>query len=88
MIRVGIAGLGKMGISHCGIVNTHSLAKVVAVCDTSSFVLEAFKKYTEMQCFTDYEKMINTASLDCVFIATPTKYHAHMVKYALFQGHI
>lgn len=86
MIKVGIIGLGKMGISHCSIVNAHALAKVVAICDTSSFVLEAFKKYTEIEIFTDYKKMIDTAGLDCVFIATPTKFHAEMVHYALSVG--
>lgn len=86
MIRAGIVGLGKMGISHCSIVNAHALSRVVAVCDTSSFVLEAFKKYTDMQCFTDHEKMIATANLDCIFVATPTKYHADMVRFALEHG--
>jgi predicted dehydrogenase len=86
MLKAGIIGLGKMGISHCAIVNAHSLAKVVAVCDTSSFVLEAFKKYTDMAIFTDYKKMIDTAGLDCVFVATPTKFHTEIVNYALSAG--
>ena len=86
MIKTGIIGLGKMGISHCSIVNAHPLAKVVAVCDTSSFVLEAFKKYTGIATFTDYRKMIDTAGLECVFIATPTKFHAELVNYALSAG--
>jgi predicted dehydrogenase len=86
MIRAGIVGLGKMGISHCSIVNAHPLAKVVAVCDTSSFVLEAFNKYTEMETFTDYKRMIEKARLDCIFIATPTRFHADIVNYALSAG--
>jgi predicted dehydrogenase len=86
MIKAGIIGLGKMGISHCSIVNAHPLAKVVAVCDTSSFVLEAFKKYTEMETFTDYKKMIDKSGLDCVFVATPTRFHADIVEYALSAG--
>jgi predicted dehydrogenase len=86
MIKAGIIGLGKMGISHCSIVNAHALAKVVAVCDTSSFVLEAFNKYTDMETFTDHEKMIDKAGLDCVFVATPTRFHTDIVKYALSAG--
>jgi predicted dehydrogenase len=86
MIKTGIIGLGKMGISHCSIVNAHSRAKVAAVCDTSSFVLEAFKKYTKMEPFTDYKKMIDKTGLDCVFVATPTRFHADIVNYALSAG--
>ena len=86
MIKVGVVGLGKMGISHCAIVNGHPQAEAVAVCDASSFVLEAFKKYTKMQCFTDFRKMIDTMALDCVIIATPTKHHFDMVRYALSKG--
>jgi predicted dehydrogenase len=86
MLSVGIIGLGKMGISHCSIVNAHPQAKVVAICDSSPFVLEAFKKYTKMEAFTDYRKMIESAKLDCIFIATPTKFHAEMVRYSLMNG--
>jgi predicted dehydrogenase len=86
MIKIGIIGLGKMGISHCSIANAHPLAKVVAVCDTSSFVLEAFKKYTDIKAFTDFKKMIDDAAPDCVIIATPTRYHAEIVRYALTAG--
>ena len=45
-VRVGIIGAGKMGISHFAIVNAHRNASVVAVCDTSSYVLSVLKKYT------------------------------------------
>ena len=35
MIRVALMGLGKMGLSHCAIINTHPDVELVAVCDTS-----------------------------------------------------
>ena len=36
MVRAGIIGLGKMGISHCAILGAHPDVDLVAVCDTSS----------------------------------------------------
>jgi predicted dehydrogenase len=86
MIKVGIIGLGKMGISHCAIVNAHPEAKVTAVCDTSGMVLEGFKRYSNIKTYTDYKTMINDADLDCVFIATPTRFHADIATHALSKG--
>ncbi|MFO7824606.1 MAG: Gfo/Idh/MocA family oxidoreductase [Cyclobacterium sp.] len=83
MIRTGIIGLGKMGISHCAILGAHPDVKLVAVCDSSSLVIDAFKKHTRFQCFTDYRKMITEMDLDAIVIASPTKFHTEMVHYAL-----
>ena len=82
-IRVGIIGLGKMGISHCAIVGAHPDAELVSVCDSSSLVTAAFKKYSKFECFSDYRKMINNMSLDAIIIAAPTSFHQEMVSYAL-----
>lgn len=83
MLKGGIIGLGKMGISHAAIVGAHPQVDMVAVCDTSSLVLDAFKKYTKTNVYSDYIKMFEKESLDFVVVATPTKYHFPMVKLAL-----
>lgn len=72
-----------MGISHCAILGAHPDVKLVAVCDTSSLVIDGFKKYTRFECFTDYKKMIQKMELDAVVISSPTKFHQEMVSYAL-----
>jgi predicted dehydrogenase len=86
MIKTGIIGLGKMGVSHCAIVNAHPEINLVGVCDTNAFVLEAFRKYSSIKCYTDYYKLIENESPDCVFVATPTKLHYEIVKYSLEKG--
>jgi predicted dehydrogenase len=86
MIKAGIIGLGKMGISHCAIVNAHPGVKLTGICDTSAFVLEAFKKYSALTCYTDYFKLIENENPDCLFVATPTRFHYDIVKYALEKG--
>ena len=83
MLKGGIVGLGKMGISHAAIVGAHPSVEFVAVCDTSSLVLDAFKKYTKINTYSDYLKMLENETLDFVVIATPTKFHYPMVKSAL-----
>lgn len=86
MIKGAIIGLGKMGLSHAAIVGAHSAVDMVAVCDTSSLVLDAFNKFSGIKTYTDYQKLINNESPEFVVIATPTKYHFPMVKYALEKG--
>ena len=79
----GIIGLGKMGISHAAIVSPHPSVEMVAVCDTSSIVLDVFRKFGKVKLYTDYIRMLDNESLDFVIIATPTRLHYPMVKYAL-----
>ncbi len=86
MVRAGIIGLGKMGLSHAAIVSPHPLVELVAVCDTSSLILDAFKKFSTTKTYTDYIKMIDNEGLECVVVATPTRFHYPIVKYALEKG--
>jgi predicted dehydrogenase len=86
MIKAGIIGLGKMGLSHAAIVNPHPSVELVAVCDTSAIVLDAFKKFSKVKVYNDYTRMIDDENLDFVVIATPTKFHYEMVRYALEKG--
>jgi predicted dehydrogenase len=83
MIRAAVVGLGKMGMSHAAIVGAHPDIEMIGVCDTSSFMLGAFKKFSKTNTYTDYQKMIDEQKLDIVFVATPTKYHYPVVRYAL-----
>ncbi len=82
-IKGSIIGLGKMGLSHASIVGAHPSVEFVAVCDTSSMILDAFKKYTKVNTYSDYKKMIDNEKPDFTIIATPTRFHYPMVKYAL-----
>ncbi len=86
MIKVGLIGLGKMGVSHCSILNAHPDVESVAVCDTSKFLLSAIAKYAKMKCFKDYKKLIKEVQPDCIFVATPTKSHFEIAQYAMNNG--
>jgi predicted dehydrogenase len=82
-IRGSISGLGKMGLSHAAIIGAHPSVDFVAVCDTSSMILEGFKKYTKVNTYTDHKRMIDNEKPDFVVVATPTRFHHPMVKYVL-----
>jgi scyllo-inositol 2-dehydrogenase (NADP+) len=82
-LRVGLIGLGKMGISHQAILHAHPNVDLVGVCDTTQYVLDILKKYTGVAVFSDYRRMIDEAKPDAVVVATPSRFHAEMVRYAL-----
>ena len=83
MYKAGVIGIGKMGMSHCSILGAHPDISEMAICDSSKFLLSAFKQHTNFKCYTDYKKMITENDLDFVVVATPTKFHFDMVMFAL-----
>ena len=86
MLKVGIVGLGKMGLSHQSMINAHPDAQLVAVCDSTAYVLDVISKYTGVKTHSDYKTMLAKESLDCIFIATPSRHHAAIAEAALRQG--
>jgi len=86
MIRVGLIGVGKMGLSHYAILNAHPGVEVAAVADTSGLVLSVLQKYLGINTVKDYRQMLALDRLDGVVIATPPKTHADAVTWALEHG--
>ncbi len=83
MIKIGLIGAGKMGLSHLAILGAHPDVEIVGVCDTSKMILDALNKYGSFKGFSDYKKMIDRTDPDAVFVAVPTKLHANIVQYLL-----
>jgi predicted dehydrogenase len=48
--------------------------------------LNVFNKFSKVKTYYDHQKMIDIEKPDFVIIATPTKFHYPMVKYALEKG--
>jgi scyllo-inositol 2-dehydrogenase (NADP+) len=86
MIRVGLIGLGKMGISHQAILHSHPEVNLAGICDSSQYMLDILGKYTGTPVYGDFRKMIDEAQLDGVVVATPSRFHGEMVRYALERG--
>ena len=86
MIRAGLIGVGKMGLSHYAILGAHPGVEVAAICDNATYVTSALSKYTGVETFKDYEKMFDSAGLDCVIVATPTSSHFKVASAALERG--
>lgn len=86
MYRAAIVGLGKMGLSHLSIAKAHPDIQVSCVCDTSRYLLDVLHKYAGVKTYTDFAKMLREESLDCLFVATPSRHHADVVEAALARN--
>ncbi len=83
MIRIALIGFGKMGISHLAILGAHPDVTVAAVCDQNKHVLDLYKTYSSANIYTDHNEMLQKEQLDAVVIATPSRFHADIVRAAL-----
>jgi predicted dehydrogenase len=86
MVRVGLVGVGKMGISHCAILGAHPRVRVAAICDSATYMTSALHKHTGYTPFGSFRKMIDAGGLDCVFVSTPSATHFEVASYALERG--
>ncbi len=75
-MNVGIIGLGRMGITHYSIINSHPRVTIAAVADSSQISLGLLDKYVGgVRTFTDYVELFDSVSLDAVVVCTPPALH-------------
>lgn len=83
MVRVGLIGLGKMGLSHLAMIRVHPDVDLVGVCDTSKFMTDVLEKYTGVATYSDYGELFREAKPEAVIVATPSRFHVDIVRAAL-----
>lgn len=86
MIKMGLVGVGKMGISHLAILGAHPQVEVVAICDSATYITSVLRKHSGISTYKDFGKMLKECELDGLFIATPTSSHFELAKTALENG--
>src|SRR6056297_3408098 len=92
--KCAVVGMGR-GKSHINSVLSYKGAEIAALCDINEDLAKSrAKKVEEKQgkdcpVYTDYDKMLDDADLDAVFIATPHYLHAPMaIKAAQHEIHV
>ncbi len=86
-VRIGIIGMGRMGITHYSIINTHPSVEIVSVSDTSELILKMLKKYTpNLKTYTDYKDLLVTKDIDGIIVCTPSFLHHPICKMACENG--
>lgn len=84
-LRVGIAGLGRMGRRHAeNLARRVPNAELVAACSPNPEELAwAERELGVTRCYRDYPLMLAQAEIDAVFVVTPTTLHAQQIVEAI-----
>ena len=86
-LRIGIIGMGRMGITHYSIINTHPAVEITALADTSSVLLNMIRRYLpSVKMFNDYKDLLKSGVVDAVIVCTPSVMHYEVCKMAGEQG--
>ena len=85
MVKVGIIGLGKMGMLHYGNFNTIENAEVVAAVEPSKKIRKYSKNILEIPVYDDYTKLTKK-DVDAAIICVPNKFHSKIGRYYAEQG--
>lgn len=86
-VRVGVIGMGRMGLTHFSIINTHPAVEMTAVADTSSTMLSMMKKMLpNVKQFTDFNDLLKSGLVDAVIVCTPSSLHYPVCKLACENG--
>ena len=87
-LRVGIAGIGRMGQRHAMNLAHRTLgAQLVAACSPVAGELEwAKEKLNVKYLYRDYKDLLAHPELDAVFLVTPTTLHADQIIQGLQAG--
>jgi len=86
MIKVGVIGLGKMGMLHLKNCRFIDDVKVVAVSDASKSRLQKASAMGIKGLYNDYKDLIESADVDAVVIALPNFVHAESICAAAEAG--
>ena len=87
MTRVGIIGLGRMGMLHLMNCQKIETVKVVAAADSSKRALKKAKAAGVDKLYKDYHELLNHASdIDAVVISLPNFLHFECIQLALENG--
>jgi predicted dehydrogenase len=82
MIKVGIIGAGRMGITHYSIINNHDEVTISSVADPAKLILSVMKKYLPIKTYKNYHELYEDDRPDAVLVCTPPNFHYDILKEA------
>jgi len=85
-IKVAIIGMGRMGITHYSIINSHPDIEIESVADPSPLVLSMVKKYLTVKTFKDYYELFKQTNPDAILVCTPPNLHFAIIQKAAEKG--
>jgi len=85
-LRIGVVGLGKMGIMHACLLNTFSNVEVRALCDKSRLMRNIAKRAFRGALITSSLDGFAGLGLDAIYVLTPIPSHYRIIKEIYDRG--
>ncbi len=86
-IAVGVVGCGYWGPNLVRNFKGLPNCNLKAMCDTSEARLKHMRSlYSDVECVTDFEYLLNGVGLDAVVVAAPVRHHYSLAKASLLAG--
>lgn len=82
-MKVGVIGLGLMGIRHALVYDKMPLVCVHSICDANDARLEQYGSVLGAKKYSDYHEMLQDEELDAVSICLPDNMHKGAIEEAL-----
>jgi predicted dehydrogenase len=79
-LKVGVVGLGKMGLLHASLLSAMPNVQLVALCDKSWLMRKLAKSTLKSILVTDKLDEMSQLNLDVVYVTTPIPSHYNIVK--------
>jgi predicted dehydrogenase len=70
-LKIAIIGMGRMGLTHYAIINSHPDVEIDSVSDSSALMLTMLRKHLPVKTFKDYTEMLKQTKPDAVLVCTP-----------------
>ena len=75
--------MGRMGITHYPIINSHPVIEITSLADPSKMINSLFNKYIpDINLFKNFNELIEKEILDAVLVCTPPNLHYPIIKKA------
>ena len=85
-IRVGLVGLGQMGLHHARVYAKMAGVRILAVCDAHEETRALGEQEFNCTGCTDYAELLQNPEIDAVSITLPDNCHLHATKLAVENG--
>lgn len=79
-LRIGIVGMGRMGLVHSGILSVLPNVELVAVCEKNRFIRRFAKNLFRSLNIVDNLDKLEVSNLNAVFVTTPIPSHFPVAK--------
>src|SRR3989338_457021 len=85
-LRVGVIGVGSMGMNHARVYADLDRVQLVAVADSNAEAVQKVARKCNAKAYTDFTQLLDDEAIDAVSIAVPTSMHKQVAMAALQKG--